>query len=47
MFHPPVRLEDWPSDDHRTKLVFITRDVGQPVIEPLFNGLVWGEEKEG
>nr|WP_295826327.1 GTP-binding protein [uncultured Azospirillum sp.] len=47
MFHPPVRLEDWPSDDHRTKLVFITRDVGQPVIEPLFNGLVWGEGKEG
>nr|WP_247894189.1 GTP-binding protein [Azospirillum sp. B510] len=43
MFHPPVRLEDWPSDDHRTKLVFITRDVGQPVIEPLFNNLVWGE----
>lgn len=47
MFHPPVRLEDWPSDDHRTKLVFITRDVGQTVIEPLFNGLVWGEGKEG
>ena len=45
MFHPPVRLEDWPSDDHRTKLVFITRDVGQSVIEPLFNGLVWGEGK--
>ncbi|PWC98333.1 GTP-binding protein [Azospirillum sp. TSO5] len=47
MFHPPVRLEDWPSDDHRTKLVFITRDLGQSVIEPLFNGLVWGEGKEG
>lgn len=47
MFHPPVRLEDWPSEDHRTKLVFITRDVGQTVIEPLFNGLVWGEAKEG
>ncbi|ALG71848.1 ATP-binding protein [Azospirillum thiophilum] len=45
MFHPPVRLEDWPSDDHRTKLVFITRDVGQSVIEPLFDGLVWGEGK--
>ncbi|MFC5305925.1 CobW family GTP-binding protein [Azospirillum picis] len=45
MFHPPVRLEEWPSDDHRTKLVFITRDVGQTVIEPLFNGLVWGEGK--
>ncbi|SMH59028.1 CobW family GTP-binding protein [Azospirillum agricola] len=44
MFHPPVRLEEWPGEDHRTKLVFITRDLGQPVIEPLFDSLVWGEE---
>ncbi|WP_245986580.1 CobW family GTP-binding protein [Azospirillum thermophilum] len=43
MFHPPVRLEEWPNDDHRTKLVFITRDMDQSVIEPLFNALVWGE----
>ncbi len=44
MFHPPVRLEEWPSDDRRTKLVFITRDLGQAVIEPLFDSLVWGED---
>lgn len=44
MFHPPVQLQEWPSDDHRTKLVFITRDLGQPVIEPLFDSLVWGED---
>ena len=44
MFHPPVRLEEWPGDDRRTKLVFITRDLGQTVIEPLFDGLVWGAE---
>lgn len=43
MFHPPVRLEEWPSKDQRTKLVFITRDLGPTVIEPLFNSLVWGE----
>jgi G3E family GTPase len=43
MFHPPVRLEEWPSEDQRTKLVFITRDLGPTVIEPLFNSLVWGE----
>ncbi|MGQ9368509.1 CobW family GTP-binding protein [Azospirillum sp. A39] len=40
MFHPPVRLEAWPSDDHRTKLVFITRDVGRAVIEDLFRAMV-------
>lgn len=27
IFHPPVLLDDWPSDDRRTRLVFITRDV--------------------
>jgi len=42
MFHPPVRLEEWPSNDHRSKIVFITRDLGQPVIEPLFNQFVRG-----
>ena len=40
MFHPPVRLEAWPSDDRRTRLVFITRDVGQAVIEDLFKAVV-------
>lgn len=25
---PPVLLDEWPSDDPRTRLVFITRDVG-------------------
>ncbi|MFE8583430.1 CobW family GTP-binding protein [Sphingomonas sp. NCPPB 2930] len=27
VFHPPVVLDAWPSDDRRTRLVFITRDV--------------------
>ena len=43
MFHPPVRLEAWPTDDHRSKIVFITRDVGRQVIEDLFKGFVRGE----
>jgi G3E family GTPase len=25
IFHPPVRMEGWPSDDHRTRIVMITR----------------------
>lgn len=40
MFHPPVRLEEWPSEDRRSKLVFITRDVGDDVIAPMFKRLV-------
>lgn len=27
VFHPPILLETWPSDDRRTRLVFITRNV--------------------
>jgi G3E family GTPase len=27
VFHPPIHLDAWPSDDHRTRLVFITRDM--------------------
>ena len=25
--HPPQHLEKWPTDDHRTRIVFITRDI--------------------
>ena len=33
LFHPPIQLSEWPSDDHRTRIVFITRDIDQNVIE--------------
>jgi len=33
LFHPPVLLPQWPSDDHRTRMVFITRDLPQEAIE--------------
>jgi G3E family GTPase len=27
MFHPPVKLEEWPDDDQRSRLVIIARDL--------------------
>jgi len=33
VFHPPVRLDAWPSEDRRTRLVFIVRDIAREVIE--------------
>ena len=33
LFHPPVLLPAWPSDDHRTRMVFITRDLPREAIE--------------
>lgn len=27
--HPPTHLQDWPDDDHRSRIVFITRNIGK------------------
>lgn len=32
IFHPPASLPAWPSDDHRSKIVFITKDLGPQII---------------
>jgi G3E family GTPase len=36
LFHPPVLLPEWPSEDHRTRMVFITRDLPREAIETTF-----------
>jgi G3E family GTPase len=33
VFHPPRELSGWPSEDRRTRLVFITRGIRRAVIE--------------
>jgi G3E family GTPase len=33
VFHPPVRLDAWPSADRRTRLVFIVRGIPRETIE--------------
>lgn len=33
LFYPPIELPGWTSEDRRSKLVFITRDVPRAVIE--------------
>ena len=33
VFHPPSQLAAWPSDDRRTRIVFITRNVDQRMLE--------------
>jgi G3E family GTPase len=34
--HRPVELEDWPDNDRRSRLVFITRNLGRAEVEQLF-----------
>ena len=40
VFHPTARLECWPDDDHRTRLVFITKDLPQRTVQELFEAFV-------
>ncbi len=32
IFHPPVMLKKWPSEDRRSRIVFITRDVDESAL---------------
>jgi G3E family GTPase len=34
--HPPVELEDWPDDDRRSRLVFVTRSIRREAVAQLF-----------
>ena len=36
LFHPPVLLPRWPSEDRRTRIVFITRDLPRQAIAESF-----------
>ena len=36
VFHPTARLPRWPDDDHRSRLVFITRDLPERAVRELF-----------
>ncbi len=45
VLHPPAELDGWPDDDHRTRIVFITRDLSRQIVErflqrPLSNTLL-------
>jgi G3E family GTPase len=36
VFHPPARLPHWPTDDRRSRLVLITRDMDRAFLEQSF-----------
>jgi G3E family GTPase len=39
IFHPPVHLDHWPSQDTQTRLVFITRKISGDTIRNLFQAV--------
>ena len=40
IFHPPATLENWPDEDHRTRLVMITKDLSEDFVRRLFNAFI-------
>ena len=40
VFHPTAQLERWPDADHRTKLVFITKDLPERTVRELFEAFL-------
>jgi G3E family GTPase len=40
IFHPTIELPEWPSDDHSTRIVFITRDIDKDLIEKTFDAFM-------
>ncbi len=42
LFYPPESLPDWPDDDHRSRIVFITRDLSPKLVEALMDVMMDG-----
>ncbi len=40
LMHPVARLERWPDDDHRTRMVFIVRDIEPRTVRELFDAFL-------
>jgi G3E family GTPase len=45
IFHPTIELPEWPSDDHSTRIVFITRNVEKSLIERTFAAFMKAQEQ--
>ncbi len=39
LFHPPAMLEAWPSDDRRTRIVLIGRDLDPGAVDRMFRNI--------
>ena len=46
VLHPPSQLDHWPDDDHRTRIVFITRDVKEAELSSLLNSFIGAVDRK-
>lgn len=47
IFHPPLTLNAWPSDDRRSRLVFIARDLDESALRDTFEIFLHAPPVEG
>jgi hypothetical protein len=40
VLHPPVRLQQWPDDDRRSRLVCVSRDLDPLVVQRLLDAFL-------
>lgn len=40
VFHPPAELDAWPDADRRSKIVFITHNLGRPAVQGIMDMLL-------
>ena len=40
VFHDPVWLDEWPDEDHQTKLVFITKGIEHETLDLFFKSSI-------
>ena len=40
VFHDPVWLDEWPDEDHQTKLVFITKGIERETLDMFFKAWI-------
>jgi hypothetical protein len=45
VFHPPSVLQEWPDEDRRSKIVFITRDLPEDTIRKVISSFVESADK--
>lgn len=45
IFHEPIELDQWPCEDRRTKIVFITRNIPRQIVEHYFEAWIKVDEQ--
>lgn len=40
LVHPPLTLQDWPDEDHRSRLIFITKGISKDQVNKLFEAVL-------